>query len=60
MLVKVYESSINPVDTGIRYGLFKGLTRFKLSYVLRIDVSDKLVEVGVTGIKMVNGYYEQN
>lgn len=46
MLVRVYGSSVNPVDTGIRRGLLKSFIRLKMPAVLGCDVSGEVVEVG--------------
>lgn len=46
ILVKLYGSSVNPVDTGIRGGLLKSFVRLKLPAVLGVDVSGVVVEVG--------------
>ena len=46
ILVKVYGSSVNPVDTGIRRGLLKSFIRLKMPAILGCDVSGEVVEVG--------------
>jgi NADPH:quinone reductase-like Zn-dependent oxidoreductase len=46
ILVKVYGSSVNPVDAGIRRGMLKSFVRLKLPAVLGVDVSGEVVEVG--------------
>lgn len=46
ILVKVFGSSVNPVDAGIRRGLLKSFVRLKLPAVLGVDVSGKVVETG--------------
>ena len=46
ILVKVYDSSVNPVDAGIRRGMLKSFVRLKLPAVLGVDVSGEVVEVG--------------
>ena len=46
LLVRVWGSSVNPVDTGIRRGLLKSFVRLKLPAILGVDVSGEVVEVG--------------
>lgn len=46
MLVRVYGSSVNPVDTSIRRGLLKNFIRLKMPAILGCDVSGEVVEVG--------------
>jgi len=46
ILIKVYGSSVNPVDTGIRRGLLKNFVRLKLPAVLGVDISGEVVEIG--------------
>lgn len=48
MLVKVYATSVNPVDWKIRKGLLKILTGNKFPMILGFDVSGEVVEVGST------------
>lgn len=59
ILVKVYGSSVNPVDTGIRRGLLKGFVRLKLPAVLGVDVSGEVIKVGkdITKFKIGNKVY---
>lgn len=46
LLIKVYGSSVNPVDTGIRRGLLKSFIRLKMPAILGCDVSGEVVKVG--------------
>ena len=46
MLVKVYASSVNPIDWKIRKGMLKPLTGNNFPIVLGFDVSGEVVEVG--------------
>ncbi|MFC5271181.1 NADP-dependent oxidoreductase [Adhaeribacter terreus] len=46
MLVKVYGSSVNPVDASIRKGYLKSFVRLKLPAVLGVDASGEVVKVG--------------
>ncbi|MGV0025336.1 NAD(P)-dependent alcohol dehydrogenase [Phormidesmis priestleyi] len=45
LLVKVYASSINPIDWKIRQGLLKFLTGSKFPLILGFDVAGEVVEV---------------
>ncbi len=53
MLVKVYASSVNPVEWKIRQGKLKILTGNNFPMILGFDVSGEVVEIGnqVTGFK---------
>lgn len=55
ILVKVFGSSVNPVDTGIRKGLLKSFVRLKLPAILGVDVSGEVVEVGTAVSKFKVG-----
>ncbi len=46
MLVKVYATSVNPVDWKIRKGMLKLLTGNRFPIILGFDVSGEVVEVG--------------
>ena len=46
LLVKVYGSSVNPVDCAIRQGELKSFVRLKLPTVLGVDVSGIVEKVG--------------
>ena len=46
VLVKVFGSSVNPVDCGIRRGLLKNFIKPKLPAVLGVDASGVVVETG--------------
>jgi 2-desacetyl-2-hydroxyethyl bacteriochlorophyllide A dehydrogenase len=46
MLVKVYASSINPIDWKIRKGMLKILTGSVFPLILGFDVSGEVVEIG--------------
>lgn len=46
LLVKVYGSSVNPVDWKIRAGQLQFLTGYKFPLVLGFDVAGEVVEVG--------------
>lgn len=54
MLVKIYATSVNPVDWKIRKGMLKLLTGNKFPMILGFDVSGEVVEVGqrVIGFKL--------
>lgn len=52
MLVRVYASSINPIDWKIRAGMLKILTGNKFPMILGFDVAGEVVEVnGITQFK---------
>jgi NADPH:quinone reductase-like Zn-dependent oxidoreductase len=55
ILVKVYGTSVNPVDAGIRRGSLKGFVRLNLPAVLGVDVSGEVVEVGKKVTKFKRG-----
>lgn len=46
MLVRVYATSVNPIDWKIRKGMLKILTGNKFPMILGFDVSGEVVEVG--------------
>jgi len=46
LLVKVYASSVNPVDWKIRQGMLRLITGEKFPQILGFDVSGEVVEVG--------------
>jgi NADPH:quinone reductase-like Zn-dependent oxidoreductase len=46
LLVKVYATSVNPVDWKIRNGLLKGLISTKFPTILGIDLSGEVVALG--------------
>lgn len=46
MLVRVYASSVNPIDWKIRSGMLKILTGNKFPLILGFDVSGEVLEVG--------------
>jgi len=46
ILIKVYGSSVNPVDTSIRKGYLKSFVRLKLPAILGVDASGEVVEAG--------------
>lgn len=46
LLVKVYASSVNPVDWKIRQGMLRLITGDKFPQILGFDVSGEVVEVG--------------
>lgn len=59
MLVRVYASSINPIDWKIRKGMLKFLTGSQFPIILGFDVSGQVVEVGdrVTQFKPGDAVY---
>ncbi|BAZ16480.1 zinc-binding alcohol dehydrogenase [Calothrix sp. NIES-4071] len=59
MLVKVYATSVNPIDWKIRKGMLKLLTGNKFPMILGFDVSGEVVEVGqkVTRFKPGDALY---
>lgn len=59
MLVKVYATSVNPIDWKIRKGMLKLLTGNKFPMILGFDVSGEVVEVGekVTRFKPGDAVY---
>jgi NADPH:quinone reductase-like Zn-dependent oxidoreductase len=59
MLVRVYASSVNPIDWKIRKGMLKVLTGNKFPMILGFDVSGEVVEVGtqVTQFKPGDSIY---
>jgi 2-desacetyl-2-hydroxyethyl bacteriochlorophyllide A dehydrogenase len=46
LLIKVYASSVNPIDWKIRQGMLKALTGNKFPMILGFDISGEVVEVG--------------
>jgi 2-desacetyl-2-hydroxyethyl bacteriochlorophyllide A dehydrogenase len=46
MLVKVYASSVNPIDWKIRQGMLQVLTGWAFPIILGFDVSGEVIEVG--------------
>lgn len=46
MLVRVYASSVNPIDWKIRKGLLQFLTGYQFPLILGFDVAGEVVEVG--------------
>ncbi|MBW1880383.1 MAG: NADP-dependent oxidoreductase [Deltaproteobacteria bacterium] len=46
VLVEVYASSVNPVDCKIRSGGQRGIIHYRLPWILGLDVSGVVVEVG--------------
>ncbi len=59
LLVKVYASSVNPIDWKIRKGMLKVLTGNKFPMILGFDVSGEVVTVGekVTDFKVGDAVY---
>ena len=59
LLVKVYSSSVNPIDWKIRQGMLRVLTGNKFPIVLGFDVAGEVVEVGeqVTGFQKGDAVY---
>lgn len=59
MLVRVYATSVNPIDWKIRKGMLKVLTGSKFPIILGFDVSGEVVEVGsrVTSFKPGDSIY---
>jgi NADPH:quinone reductase-like Zn-dependent oxidoreductase len=59
LLVKVYASSVNPIDWKIRQGLLKLLTGSTFPLILGFDVAGEVVEVGsqVTRFKVGDAIY---
>lgn len=55
ILVRVYGSSVNPVDAGIRRGLLRTFVRLKLPAVLGVDVSGEVVKTGKKVSKFKKG-----
>jgi NADPH:quinone reductase-like Zn-dependent oxidoreductase len=46
LLIEVHASSVNPVDTKLRAGAQRLLVRYRLPWILGLDVSGVVVEVG--------------
>jgi len=46
VLLEVHAAAVNPVDYKIRHGFQKAVVRLKLPWILGLDVSGKVVEVG--------------
>ncbi|MBD2199642.1 MULTISPECIES: NAD(P)-dependent alcohol dehydrogenase [Calothrix] len=59
LLVKIYASSINPVDWKIRKGMLRFLTGNKFPMILGFDLAGEVVEVGsaVTGFQPGDAIY---
>jgi 2-desacetyl-2-hydroxyethyl bacteriochlorophyllide A dehydrogenase len=59
LLIKVYASSINPVDWKLRQGMLKVMTGNKFPMILGSDVAGEVVEVGanVTNFKTGDAVY---
>jgi len=59
LLVKVYASSVSPIDWKIRQGMLKFLTGSKFPLILGFDVAGEVVEVGnrVTCFKVGDAIY---
>ncbi|MCU0534041.1 MAG: NAD(P)-dependent alcohol dehydrogenase [Hydrococcus sp. Prado102] len=59
LLIKVYASSINPVDWKIRQGMLQVITGYKFPIILGFDVAGEVVEVGanVTNFKTGDAVY---
>ncbi|HLO85132.1 MAG TPA: NAD(P)-dependent alcohol dehydrogenase [Nostocaceae cyanobacterium] len=59
LLVKVYASSVNPIDWKIRKGMLKVLTGNKFPKILGLDVAGEVVEIGsqVTGYQIGDAIY---
>lgn len=55
LLVKVYASSVNPVDWKIRSGQLQVLTGYKFPLVLGFDVAGEVVEVGESVTRFQKG-----
>ena len=55
LLVKVYASSVNPVDWKIRVGQLQFLTGYKFPMVLGFDVSGEVVAVGESVTRFQTG-----
>jgi NADPH:quinone reductase-like Zn-dependent oxidoreductase len=55
LLVKVYASSVNPVDWKIRAGQLQFLTGYKFPMVLGFDVSGEVVAVGESVTRFQTG-----
>jgi 2-desacetyl-2-hydroxyethyl bacteriochlorophyllide A dehydrogenase len=59
LLIRVYASSINPIDWKIRQGMLKVMTGNKFPMILGFDVAGEVVEVGtnVTNFKTGDAVY---
>lgn len=59
LLVKIYASSVNPVDWKIRKGMLRFLTGNKFPMILGFDLAGEVVEVGssVTGFQPGDAIY---
>jgi 2-desacetyl-2-hydroxyethyl bacteriochlorophyllide A dehydrogenase len=59
LLIKIYASSINPVDWKLRQGMLKVITGNKFPMILGFDVAGEVVEVGanITNFKTGDGVY---
>jgi NADPH:quinone reductase-like Zn-dependent oxidoreductase len=59
MLIKVYASSVNPVDWKIRKGMLSLITGNKFPMILGVDMSGEVVEVGaqVTSFQLGDEIY---
>jgi 2-desacetyl-2-hydroxyethyl bacteriochlorophyllide A dehydrogenase len=59
LLVKVYASSVNPIDWKTRQGMLSLLTGYKFPIILGLDLAGEVVEVGsqVTGFQLGDAVY---
>lgn len=59
MLVRVYASSVNPIDWKIRKGLLQFLTGYQFPMILGFDIAGEVVEVGsqVTRFRVGDAVY---
>ncbi|NJK48977.1 NAD(P)-dependent alcohol dehydrogenase [Candidatus Gracilibacteria bacterium] len=59
LLIKIYASSINPIDWKLRQGMLKVITGNKFPMILGFDVAGEVVEVGanITNFKTGDGVY---
>lgn len=55
VLVRVYASSVNPIDAGLRSGMLKLFIRLSLPAVLGVDLAGEVAEVGAGVTRFAKG-----
>jgi NADPH:quinone reductase-like Zn-dependent oxidoreductase len=55
LLIEVHAAGVNPIDTKMRSGAFRGAVRWKLPWILGLDVSGVVREVGSGVTKFAAG-----
>ena len=55
LLIEVHAAGVNPVDTKMRAGAFRGALRWKMPWILGLDVSGVVKEVGSSVTRFAPG-----